>query len=97
MSQKIKKLERVDFKKEFSVRYDELDVNQHVNNANYIAFALEPLDFEFRKTCEPVYKQGKLIEEINGNPTIKIVYRLVGCYFKKLFFVFYESFSINNN
>ena len=47
--QKIKKLERVDFKKEFSVRFDELDVNQHVNNANYITYALEPIDFEFRK------------------------------------------------
>ena len=35
------------------------------------------LDFEFRKTCEPVYKQGKLIEEINGNPIIKIVYALI--------------------
>ena len=48
--QKIKKLERVDYEQEFTVRFDELDVNQHVNNANYISYALEPIDFEFRKT-----------------------------------------------
>ena len=83
--QKIKKLERVDFKKEFSVRYDELDVNQHVNNANYIAFALEPLDFEFRKTHklktldmlfkkELKYGQNIVSEaEIEGNNTVHIV------------------------
>ena len=87
--QKIKKLERVDFKKEFSVRYDELDVNQHVNNANYIAFALEPLDFEFRKThklktldmlFKKELKHGVDIVsevEINGNNTVHIVKNLL--------------------
>ena len=83
--QKIKKLERVDFKKEFSVRYDELDVNQHVNNANYIAFALEPLDFEFRKTHklksldmlfkhELKYGENIISEvELNDNKTVHTV------------------------
>ena len=87
--QKIKKPERIDYKKEFSVRYDELDVNQHVNNANYIAFALEPLDFEFRKThklktldmlFKKELKYGVDIVsevEINGNNTIHIVRNLV--------------------
>ena len=83
--QKIKKLDRVDFKKEFSVRYDELDVNGHVNNANYIAFALEPLDFEFRKnhklkTLDMLFKKElkygqNIVSEvqIEDNKTIHIV------------------------
>ena len=83
--QKIKKVERVDFSKEFIVRFDELDVNQHVNNANYISYALEPLDFEFRKnhklkTLDMLFKHelkcgAKIISEveINGEDTIHIV------------------------
>lgn len=47
--QKIKQLERIDYEQMFNVRFDEMDVNQHANNANYISWALEPLDFEFRK------------------------------------------------
>ena len=86
--QKIKKLERVDFAKEFSVRYDELDVNQHVNNANYIMYALEPIDFEFRKnhklkTLDMLFKKelkyGQNIiskVQVDGNSTIHIVKNL---------------------
>ena len=32
------------------------------------------LDFKFRKEYEPVYKEGKIIEEYDRNPIIKIVY-----------------------
>lgn len=46
---KVKQLEKVDFEQVFDVKFDELDVNQHANNANYISWALEPLDIEFRK------------------------------------------------
>lgn len=86
--QKIKKLERADFKKEFSVRFDELDVNQHVNNANYIMYALEPIDFEFRKnhklkTLDMLFKKElkygqNIISEVQveGNNTIHIVKNL---------------------
>jgi len=35
------------------------------------------LDFEFRKQYETIYKEGKLIEEIKGNPIIKIVYGFI--------------------
>lgn len=34
--------------KEFEVRYDELDVNGHANNTNYITWALEALPIDFR-------------------------------------------------
>ncbi len=35
------------------------------------------LDFEFRKQYEPVYKEGRIIEENKGNPIIKIVYGFI--------------------
>lgn len=54
--------EKVDFKKTFEIRYDDIDVNQHVNNANYIVWAFETLPYEFReghklKTLDIVYKK----------------------------------------
>lgn len=47
---KIKPLDRVDREKTFEARFDDLDVNQHVNNSNYIKWAFEVLNFDFRKT-----------------------------------------------
>ena len=60
--EKIKPLERVDAEKIFEIRFDDIDVNNHVNNANYIVWAFEPLDFEFRsakklKTLDMVFKK----------------------------------------
>ena len=44
------------------IRFDDLDVNKHVNNVNYIVWAFEPLDFNYRnskklKTLDMVYKK----------------------------------------
>lgn len=47
---KIRLPENFDTEKTFEVRFDDLDVNRHVNNANYIVWAIEPLDFDFRRT-----------------------------------------------
>ena len=47
---KIKPINRVDREKTFEARFDDLDVNQHVNNSNYIKWAFEVLNFDFRKT-----------------------------------------------
>lgn len=60
--EKIKPLERVDFEKTFEIRFDDIDVNQHVNNANYIVWAFEILPYEFKakhriKTLDIVYKK----------------------------------------
>jgi len=41
--------ERKDFDKTFYVRYDDIDVNNHVNNAVYPVWASEAVPFEFRK------------------------------------------------
>lgn len=59
---KIKSIEKIDKESTFSVKFDELDVNKHANNANYISWALEPLDFDFRKlhkikTIDMVFKK----------------------------------------
>lgn len=59
---KIHPLERIDFTEEFNVRFDDIDVNQHVNNMNYIIWAFEALPKDFRsnyklKTLEMVYKK----------------------------------------
>lgn len=59
---KIKTPEKFDLQKVLEIRYDDLDVNRHVNNANYISWAYEPLSFDFRlkykpKTIDIVFKK----------------------------------------
>lgn len=54
--------EKIDYEKTFEIRYDDIDVNQHVNNANYIVWAFETLPYEFRdkyklKTLDIIYKK----------------------------------------
>lgn len=80
--EKIPSIEHVDFEKEFEVRYNDIDVNMHANNGNYIIWALEPLPKDFRlshklKTVDMMFKKEiklgeKLISEvqIEGNKTI---------------------------
>ena len=80
---KIKPLTSSDYEKEFEVRYNDIDVNKHANNGNYIIWALEPLPVEFRtenklKAIDMYYKKEikygeKLISKIQlaeGNTTI---------------------------
>lgn len=59
---KIPPLTQIDYQKEFEVRYNDIDVNHHANNGNYIIWALEPLDCAFRtshklKTIDMVFKK----------------------------------------
>lgn len=46
--EKIPPIENADFTKEFEVRFDDVDVNRHANNANYMIWALESLPHDFR-------------------------------------------------
>ncbi|MCQ2738613.1 MAG: thioesterase [bacterium] len=67
--QKIEPLEQVDLTKNFDVRYNDLDVNGHVNNSNYIVWALEPLSFDFKnskkiKFLDIVYKKEARYSDI---------------------------------
>lgn len=85
--EKVKPPEKIDKEHIFEIRFDDLDVNQHVNNVNYIVWAFEPLDFEFRKakklkTLDMVFKKevkygNKIISqvEISGDCTNHILKR----------------------
>ena len=45
---KLRTIDSFDFEKLFHVRYDDLDINGHVNNTVYITWAMEALDYDFR-------------------------------------------------
>lgn len=87
---KIAQITNPSFEKEFEVRYNDLDVNGHANNGNYIVWAFEPLSFDFRnshriKTLDMIYKKEakfgeKLISqvEVKDNKTIHRLQNLDG-------------------
>lgn len=82
---KIKIPETFNREKIFEIRFDDLDVNKHVNNANYIVWAFEVLDFEYRrnhklKTLDMVFKKEtkygtSVISQafVNDNETIHLL------------------------
>ena len=41
-------MEKIDHRREFHVRFDDIDLNQHVNNAVYPLWATESVDPELR-------------------------------------------------
>ena len=71
---------------EFEVRYNDLDVNGHANNGNYIVWAFEPLSYEFKnehklKTLDMVYKKEvkfgeKLVSQIEFKDERTTIHRL---------------------
>ena len=88
---KISPITNPTLEKEFEVRYNDLDVNGHANNGNYIVWAFEPLSFEFKnnhkiKTIDMIYKKEakfgeKLVSQIefkNENTTIHRLQNLEG-------------------
>jgi len=83
---KIRVLENPVAVKEFEVRYNDLDLNGHANNGNYIVWALETLNHDFRfnhkiKTLDIIYKKEavygeKLVSEFykkDENTTVHVV------------------------
>lgn len=79
--EKISPPQQLDFEKIFEIRYDDIDVNQHVNNSNYIVWAFETLPYEFKtnnklKTLDIVYKKDiafghKIISSTEFDPQEK--------------------------
>lgn len=75
--------ERTDYSEEFKVRYDDIDVNMHVNNMNYIVWAFEALPKSFRDEYKPkiidmVYKKeiqygGKVLSEVEMNANTVLI------------------------
>lgn len=62
MFAKIRPSLNIELQKEFEVRYNDLDVNGHANNGNYIIWALEPLNKDFKinhkiKTLDMIFKK----------------------------------------
>lgn len=59
---KIARLTQADYEETFKVRYNDIDVNMHANNGNYIIWALEPLPYEWKherklKNIDIVFKK----------------------------------------
>ena len=50
---KVNAQDAYDYEKKFEIRYDDIDINQHVNNSNYIVWAMEALPVELRKNYKP--------------------------------------------
>ena len=83
---KISSISNPDLEKEFEVRYNDLDVNGHANNGNYVVWAFEPLNFEFKnthkiKTLDMVYKKEakfgeKLISQVEFKDKNTTIHRL---------------------
>lgn len=73
---KITNLTRIDFEEEFKVRYNDLDINMHANNSNYITWGLEPLAYEFRKEHELKNIDMLFKKEIKPATTFKVQVQL---------------------
>ncbi len=67
---KLPEVERVDEETKFRVRFDDIDMNRHVNNAVYFLWACEAVDPEFRLEHDPKHieisfkKEGHMGEKI---------------------------------
>ena len=65
-----------DFSKAFSVRFDDIDINMHVNNSIYPLWASEGLPTDFRENYLPkeieisFKKEGHLGEDVEINSTL---------------------------
>ena len=85
---KVRPPQNIQTEKIFEVRFDDLDVNKHVNNVNYIVWAFETLDFEYRsakklKTLDIIYKKeltfgSKVLSQLetDGNKTSHLLKNL---------------------
>lgn len=84
--EKISIPQKIDVESVFEIRYDDIDVNCHANNCNYIIWALEPLGFDFRsshciKTMDIIFKKEikygskvlSQVEIINETNTLHIL------------------------
>lgn len=63
--------------KEYQVRYFDIDVNHHVNNARYLDWLLDPLGGEFLRTHRPVSLVIRYQHEVREDATVTSQYQLV--------------------
>ena len=68
---KLSRCERVDFQKEFSIRYSDIDLNLHVGNIVYLGWILETMPFDIMKDYRINSVKIKYQKEITyGNKVI---------------------------
>jgi len=83
---KIAPLTQTDYEETFTVRYNDIDINMHANNGNYIVWAIEPLPYEWKhkkklKNVDIVFKKEikcgeqliSKVQEIDEHTTVHAV------------------------
>ncbi|MDR0300261.1 MAG: acyl-[acyl-carrier-protein] thioesterase [Streptococcaceae bacterium] len=83
-SEKVSKLERghkfaklgQPEKRSYSVRYSDIDMNQHVNNSRYYDWAVDPLGFDFLSQHQPKQIYIKYNHEVRAGEEISSAYLL---------------------
>ena len=69
---KLSKCDRVDFEKEFNVRYSDIDLNLHVGNIVYLGWILETMPFDIMKNYKINSVKIKYQKEITYGDKIKV-------------------------
>ena len=69
---RLPELERVDCSRQFKVRFDDIDINKHVNNAVYPLWATEAVDYDFRDAHIPAEIEIAFKKECHLQETVEI-------------------------
>jgi acyl-ACP thioesterase len=75
---KIEEADRIDFSKPFYVRFDDIDINNHVNNAVYPLWATEGVPTDFRMAHAPAALEISFKKEGLFGEAIKVLTRIDG-------------------
>ncbi|SJZ80169.1 medium-chain acyl-[acyl-carrier-protein] hydrolase [Pilibacter termitis] len=71
-------LEKVDYERDYPVRFSELDVNHHVNNAKYIDWLLDVLGYDFLIAHTPRKLSMRYVREIEEGTIVKSTAQVEG-------------------
>ena len=75
---KLPEVERVDEETKFRVRFDDIDINKHVNNAVYMLWASEAVNPEFRLEYNPKHIEISFKKEGHMGEKIKVITQCEG-------------------
>ena len=75
---KLPLLDRIDITSKFIVRYDDIDVNNHVNNSIYPLWASENVDRDFRLSHIPTQIEISFIKEGHFKDNIRVSGKIEG-------------------
>ena len=75
---KLPEVERVDEETKFRVRFDDIDINKHVNNAVYVLWASEAVNPEFRLEHNPKHIEISFKKEGHMGEKIKVTTQCEG-------------------